>query len=224
MAETQRFSTSRGNTPKQKQKKWSLKILSQYFSNTCADKGIESLSWPDSAVRVNHTQEGGWHGLFPDCSSSLLWCFWVWPDDRKAELCTEWHKHVQVEVRRKGRYWKPQRLRSAGRQTGRWFKQAPHKVKDLRPFRTKQQMVDKEAAWHALTLIQVYRGGKRQRPRATAFISSTEALGVCMSGAICSKVILFFYSSGTEPRPRNRITESLRLYSLWQGLNALLFA
>lgn len=60
------------------------------------------------------------------------------------------------------------------------------------PLRTKQQMVDEEAACHALTVIQVHR--QRKEARVTPFISSAQALNVCISSAVCSEVIIFFYS------------------------------
>lgn len=96
----------------------------------------------------------------------------------------------------------------AATQTSWWAEQTEQKAEDQRPLRTEWQMVDEEAA---LTFTQVQRDRDGDRPRETSFISSAEALSICISGAICSKVIIFFYSWVAKQKPRSRITESLGL-------------
>lgn len=75
------------------------------------------------------------------------------------------------------------------------------------PLRTKQQMVDEEAACHALTVIQVHK--QRKEARVTPFISS--AFFCCMHkqcSLFRSHCILLFMS---RQELRYRITDSLRL-------------
>lgn len=91
--------------------------------------------------------------------------------------------------------------------------------RDQRPFRMKRQMAAEEAAWHALTFIQVHREGKSQ--------NKSDCLHFCCRGPQCmhercnlfrSHYILLFMSSQAEAK----ITGPLRLYSLWQPYSLLL--
>lgn len=51
----------------------------------------------------------------------------------------------------------------AGSAGGGWFKQKDHKAWDQRPVRMERQMVDAEAAWHALTFTQEHRERDREQ-------------------------------------------------------------
>ena len=82
-----------------------------------------------------------------------------------------------------------------GREVGGPRRQS--KAEDQRPFRMEQQMADEEAAWHALTFIQVHRERRRQRTRATSFISSAECMHK-QCNLFKSHYILLFMSRKTE--------------------------
>lgn len=104
---------------------------------------------------ARHATEGGWRGLSSDCSSTVLWGFWVWPDGslKTAQARSGWGTKERSLLEA------PEGAQEGGQVGGSSRRHRRSRI--WGPFRMQQQMVDKEAAWHALTLIQVYRGGKR---------------------------------------------------------------